>query len=281
MHNVFENILDTEAAFRADEQRVGGGNRQHAFDLLFNEVGLRGRQVDFVDYGNDRQIIPGGEKGVGDGLRFDALARVHHEQGAFARRKRARHFIGKIHMARRVDQVELVGVAVFRGVMQADAFRFDGDAALALEIHGVEELLVHFALRKRAGHFQQAVRQRGLAVIDMRNDAKIADELRVHGARLPLWLRYCCDFYFDRQEPHASGSQTTRPRKTMPCNSSVCHKSLVSAAGGRKVNSRQFMVDSRESGEDCLTFARAMHEPPHWQRAPGFRDSRSRQVKFS
>jgi hypothetical protein len=64
--------------------------------------------------------------------------------------------------------------------MQADAFRFDGDAALALQIHGVEHLLVHFALRKRPGHFEQAIGKRGFAVIDVRDDTKIADELWVH-----------------------------------------------------------------------------------------------------
>ncbi len=88
-------------------------------------------------------------------------------------------------MSRRVDQIELVRVSIFRGVMQPDAFRFDGDAALALQIHRVQHLLVHFALRKRAGHLQQPVRERGLAVIDVRDDAKIAYELRVHSGLLP------------------------------------------------------------------------------------------------
>src|SRR5437879_2689761 len=64
--------------------------------------------------------------------------------------------------------------------MQANAFRLDGDAALALQIHGVEHLFVHFTLRKRAGHLEQAIGKRGFAVIDMRDDTKIADELWVH-----------------------------------------------------------------------------------------------------
>jgi len=51
--------------------------------------------------------------------------------------------------------------------VQANAFRFDGDAALALEVHGVEDLLVHFALGERAGHFEQAIGERGLAVVDV------------------------------------------------------------------------------------------------------------------
>ena len=60
--------------------------------------------------------------------------------------------------------------------------------AFALEIHGVEHLLVHFALRECAGHLQQAVGERGLAVIDVRDDTKIAYELRVHVFRLSFPL---------------------------------------------------------------------------------------------
>ena len=84
-------------------------------------------------------------------------------------------------MAGRVDQVELILVAVVGVVVQANALGFDGDAALALQIHGVEHLRDHFALGERAGHFEQAVGQRGLAVVDVRDDAEIADETGIHG----------------------------------------------------------------------------------------------------
>src|SRR5579859_1446463 len=114
--------------------------------------------------------------------------------------------------------------------MKANAFCFDGDAALALEVHRVEHLLVHFALRKRDGHLQQTVGKRGLAVIDMRDDTKIAYELRVHGIRLSLPLRDRFILFSYRQEPHASRSLDARPRKTVPCDSSVCHKLQDGAA---------------------------------------------------
>ena len=85
-------------------------------------------------------------------------------------------------MAGRIDQIQAVFVAVARGVMQANAFGFDGDAALALEVHRIEHLRGHFALGERAGEFEQAVGQRGFAVVDVRDDAEIADELGIHGS---------------------------------------------------------------------------------------------------
>jgi len=52
-----------------------------------------------------------------------------------------------------VDEVELVGLAVLRGVHHADGVGFDGDAAFAFEVHGVEDLGLHFARGEGSGEF--------------------------------------------------------------------------------------------------------------------------------
>ena len=83
-------------------------------------------------------------------------------------------------MAGRVDQIQSVLVTVARGVMQPNALGFDGDAALALEVHGVENLRGHLTLAERARDFEQAVGQGGFPVVDVRDDAEIPDVLRVH-----------------------------------------------------------------------------------------------------
>jgi len=57
---------------------------------------------------------------------------------------------------------------------------FDGDAALALQIHGVEHLLMHFTSRKRTGKFEQTIGERGFPVIDVRDNGEISDVLTVH-----------------------------------------------------------------------------------------------------
>src|SRR5467141_2764455 len=116
--------------------------------------------------------------------------------------------------------------------MEAYAFRLDGDAALALEVHGVKNLFVHFALRQRAGHFEQAVSERGFAVVDVRDDAEVSNELRVHFSRLPIFSiagrmrtvrtifrRACCIRTSD-----------TRSAKTVPYKHSVCHNSKAASA---------------------------------------------------
>ena len=59
--------------------------------------------------------------------------------------------------------------------------RLDGDAALALQVHGIEHLRLHLARGQRPGQLQQAVGQRGFAVVDVRDDGKIAEKGGVHG----------------------------------------------------------------------------------------------------
>ncbi len=180
MDDRFQHIFHADAALGADHQGIAGGNSQDVFDLFFDEIGLRGGQINFVDHRKNGEVVRSGKKGIGHGLRFHALAGIDHQQRAFTGGKCARNFVREIDVARRIDQVQAIGIAVLGLIVQANAFRLDGDAALALQVHGVEYLLVHLALREGAGHFEQAVRQGGLAVIDMRDNTEIPYELRVH-----------------------------------------------------------------------------------------------------
>ena len=59
--------------------------------------------------------------------------------------------------------------------------RLDRDAALALEVHRVEHLRFHLARLQRAGDLEEAVGERRLAVVDVRDDREVADEALVHG----------------------------------------------------------------------------------------------------
>ena len=116
---------------------------------------------------------------VRDRLRLHALRRVDDQQRALARRERARHLVGEVDVARRVDQVELVDLAVARLVGQRGGLRLDRDPALALEVHRVEDLLAHLALGEAAAALDEAVGQRRLAVVDVGDDREVADQLHV------------------------------------------------------------------------------------------------------
>ncbi len=138
---------------------------------------------------------------VGERLRLDALAGVDHQQRPLAGRQRPRDFVGEVDMAGRVHQVEDVILAVLGVVVQPHRLRLDGDAALALDIHGIEHLFLarHFAIGQAPGHLDQAVGQRRFAMVDMGDDGEVADVGNggsCHGARdsihIPVRQPYCC-----------------------------------------------------------------------------------------
>ena len=132
-------------------------------------------EVNLVDDGDDFEVVLGGEVGVGERLRLDALRGVDDEQRPFAGRERARDLVAEIHVPGGVDEVELVTLAVAGLVVQPDGVGLDGDAALALEVHGVEHLVLALAQAQSAGELEQAVGQRGLAVVNVGDDGEVAD----------------------------------------------------------------------------------------------------------
>jgi len=86
-------------------------------------------------------------------------------------------------VARRVDQIQLVVVPVPCGVRHADRVQLDGDPALPLQIHGIEQLLPHLPLFHGAGGLDQAVGKGRLAVIDMRDDTEVSNAGLGHAGR--------------------------------------------------------------------------------------------------
>ena len=78
-------------------------------------------------------------------------------------------------MSGRVNEIENVILPVFGMVIELDGARLDGDAALSLKLHVVEQLAFHVALRHGVGGFEKPVGQRGFAVVNVGDDGKIAD----------------------------------------------------------------------------------------------------------
>ena len=74
-----------------------------------------------------------------------------------------------------VDQVQLIDLTVRGFVWQSNGLSFDSDAALALDIHAIEELIDTFAIRQSASELEDAVGKGAFAVIDMGDDGEVTD----------------------------------------------------------------------------------------------------------
>ena len=112
-------------------------------------------------------------------LRHHALDGVHQQQHGVHHAEHALDLAAEVGVAGRVDQVDVDALEADRRVLGVDR-----DAALALLRVAVHHALDRGLLgRQRAGLAQQAVEQRRLAVVDVRDDREVADFL----ARAPAW----------------------------------------------------------------------------------------------
>jgi hypothetical protein len=159
----------------SDADRVGSGDADDVLDLLDGLAGIRRRQVDLVQHRDHFHALLDRGVAIGHGLRLDALRGIHHQHGALARGERAAHLVGEVDVSRRIDQVQLIRFPALRPVFERGGLRLDRDAALALELHRVEHLLGHLALGQPAAHLDEAVGERRLAMVDVRDDGEVSD----------------------------------------------------------------------------------------------------------
>ena len=173
----FEHRLDVDTVLGGDERRIGRIDADNILNFPLHRLGVCGGQVDLVDDRHDLQPVLHRKIGVGKRLRLNTLRSVHHQKRALARRQRAGHLVVKVHMPGGVDEIEFIVLAVVGMIGHGDGVRLDGDAALPFEIHAVEQLILHVPQSDRARFFEDAVGERGLAVVDMGDDAEISGVL--------------------------------------------------------------------------------------------------------
>ncbi len=75
-----------------------------------------------------------------------------------------------------IYKVKLIGFAVFARKIQSYTLSFNGDATFALNVHGIQHLLLHFTIRQTATHLDKAISNSGFAMIDMGDNGKVADQ---------------------------------------------------------------------------------------------------------
>lgn len=178
-----QHFLDADAGLAAGTQDLGRIDRQGLLHLGNDHFRARDGQVNLVQHRHDCEIVLHRQIGVGDCLRLHALKRIDKQDAALAGGQAARNLVAEIDVPGRVDQVQLVGLVL---VLVIDGHRVhaDGDAALALEVHGVQHLRLKLASGDGPGLEQELVGERAFAVIDVGNDREVADQL-VRRAHVP------------------------------------------------------------------------------------------------
>jgi hypothetical protein len=120
---------------------------------------------------------------VGERLGLDALGGVDQQDRRLARLEAARDLVGEVDVPGGVDHVEGVGRPLERP-RHPHRLALDRDAALTLDVHAVEVLRTHVAIGDDARDLQHPIRECRLAVVDVGDDAEVADQLRRGRRRL-------------------------------------------------------------------------------------------------
>ena len=132
--------------------------------------------VDLVD--DDDRPQPQRERLAGDelGLRHRPLGRVDEQDHPVDHRQDPLDLGAEIGVAGRVDDVDVGALPLDRG-----AFGEDGDPPLLLEVVRIHRPLLHaLVVAEGAGLAEQLVDERGLAVIDVRDDGHVAEAHEIY-----------------------------------------------------------------------------------------------------
>ena len=179
MDDRLQHVRHSLACLGGDEERVRGIKPDHVLDLLAHPAGLGGRQVDLVEDRNDLVIVVDRLIDIGKRLCLHPLTGIDDEERTLAGGKRARYLVGKIDMARRIDEIQDIGLAVSRCVIEAHGIGLDGDAAFAFELHRIEDLVDHLALWYGSAELDQAVGKGRFSMIDMGDYREISNMGRI------------------------------------------------------------------------------------------------------
>jgi hypothetical protein len=174
-----EQFRDAFPFLCAHQQDVVGIDADQVVHLLLPPLRFSAGKVDLVQHRDDFEPGIEREEQVRQRLRLDALRRVDDQDRSLAGGERTRNLVGEVDVSRRVDEVQLVLLPILRRVLHAHRVQLDRDPALTLQIERVEDLILHFTFFERARDFDQAVGERRLAMIDMRDNAEVADLLEL------------------------------------------------------------------------------------------------------
>ena len=162
--------------FASGEDDIFGLTANQFNDLIGYFFDHRAVHIDLIDDRDDLEVIIDCEIQIGDGLRLNALGGVYQQQSAFAGGQCAAYFIAEIYVTGGIDQVQNVFLPSYV-IVNLNGVALDGDAFFPFQVHIVQYLVHHVAVADGGGDCKQPVCQGTFTVINMGDDAKIADIL--------------------------------------------------------------------------------------------------------
>ena len=175
LNDGLEHVGNVETRLGGDLHGVRSIDSDDLFDLLLYPIGLGAREIDLVQNRKDLEIVFERKIHVSEGLSLNALRGIDHQDRALTGSQGTRNLISEVDVPGGIDHVQDILLPIPRLVTHAHGLSLDRDSALALDVHGVENLVAHLALRESSRNLDEAVGERAFAVIDMGDDGEISD----------------------------------------------------------------------------------------------------------
>ena len=143
LDNPLHDLVNVEALLGRDSGRVLGGNADDVLHLVGHPLRVGAGQINFIDDRHQFQTCVYGQVRVGQGLGLNALGGVHHQHGPFTGRQGAGNLVVEVHMAGGIDEVEYIVLPILGTIHQSHSVGLNGNAPLPLQVHVVQELILH------------------------------------------------------------------------------------------------------------------------------------------
>ena len=159
MNYGFQNLIHADSRLSTGQNGLIRGDGQNILNLLGHSINVRAWKVDLVDHGNDLQTLRIGQLSIGQSLGFHSLGCVDEKQCPFTSGQTPRNLVGKIDMAWGIYEIEQIVLSIRCQIVHRNRMTFDGNAAFALQVHGIQKLFLHFSLHHRLGTLEESVGQ--------------------------------------------------------------------------------------------------------------------------
>ena len=131
-NNPLQNGVDVDPVFCGNLRRILRRDANDVLNLRFHLGRPGSRQINFIDHRQNLQAGVNGQVGVGQGLGLHALGGVHHQHRTLAGSQGTGDLIVEVHMARGVNQIQVIGLPIVSCILQTHRPGLDGNAPLPL-----------------------------------------------------------------------------------------------------------------------------------------------------
>ena len=173
-HDILQHLVHIQAGLGGNPRGIRGIQADDILYLGCHLIRMSAGKVCLVQYREYLQVMIQGQVYIGQGLGLHALGGIHHQDRAVAGSEASGNFIIKVHVSGGVNQIQDIFIAILCLVDGPDRLGLDGYAPLPLQIHVVQDLVLHLPAGEKSRHLDDTVRQRGFAVVDMGDDTEIS-----------------------------------------------------------------------------------------------------------